>query len=1313
MPRTHPEPSSTKNKVTYRDRYPEIYLAYKPLHEIHYSSHMALITVPRLATHWHFSTHRLRLPENASQILDFSPARTPDGPGMFVLYAIQGKTKLLYSATDTRYSYIVSMEAPEGARCIASLVEDGGRYTSLLVGGRGPLRHWTAWETGVRDAPGTAVATDVAFVGLSEMFPAQSESGGLTIFAHTHDEAVIYASSAGWSTAKPSLKVVELVRPGEGGTCAPFVPRAGLGSASRLNQQLFVAMRSGQLKLLDQDAQKGFWQETPFFVPALEEIVEYQAYMVRVAVADENDRPLSEQSLLLTSSAAVEVLANGRSIVTSDVGDEVITDGDGTLTLVIPTDALATSSVTVAVLSDDAVRSLSTSVEIDPADKVFRQLEDIESADDLKNVRMQSGKGLLEGKDISDSDLHQAAHGVKSLVTARNEAKDKSFSTTARQQLRAEIRTLPTRDMRIVAGQGGQALLEEIEEKRQSHQAAASVGPEARGWLGGFIVDIVGEIAFGVWDKIKQWASWALVELDRIGGKIRAFFLKIGNTIYGWVLEAVDAITRAFEWLATKLLQALADLIDWLGFLFDWDDIQHVQGALIGQVRRFCDMDMRPVLGEVVSTVTDVLEGNPQMPVDGLPEEPVDVDNPPRPPSGKHRPGDKANVQANHSTYQLTHGGAAAGATLKDEGAARTWMPRQPLAWSGERATDALDHMFNQMFPVLDNVLTLVRDGAKMDAGSLLQKLAPAAFLPLLGGNMGDAFDVLPQLPRMILAALDQKITIPIFSKLYKLATKQDLTVLSAAALLAAIPGTLMYKIVYGESPLQHLRGSSPFLPGGLPPMTFSREKRGGGEDGGEGQDGDDAEGEDGDDEESENGDDEEECVEDEGPDPDVVATANKKQAFATMLRSIGWAAEAFVLTLELLPNKADTPGPPELTPRPEHQVLYTRQTHKFFVATPVERLTIAENGSEVGSDDGGPRTEKPKAGGKVWALGIKFLASIGDTALNFPQDEGSPGKGWRRAAFGCTVAHAVFSMIKDIGAEVLSREVLESPGWIEIITRLTLLLDLLVRAGTAVSIALAIEEEANVKDEADEQESGEADGGPKDGVDSSGNGENNDSPDNGDDGDNNEDSDNGDQDNPGDNDKDTCGGGWKGNGTNRRLLKIRRANLGFEIIAFILDLVLEVVRWRKRGGSGRVEMLAERMGEVERRRMGKSMLAVPCVVRSKSPLTMRSPAGVVADWGEAGGWARRDIASVGGARGSEERKGSHLRAMHAAHPVLDRALGEWRRCYVMSRRLAIARMKLTLDHDVCEGQDDVVASSVDHRVPLRRDPGPCSEQHP
>jgi hypothetical protein len=80
--------------------------------------------------------------------------------------------------------------------------------------------------------------------------------------------------------------------------------------------------------------------------------------------------------------------------------------------------------------------------------------------------------------------------------------------------------------------------------------------------------------------QVTKFASWA-VEKAADGLK---FVVEIGGQFMRWALDGLTEIGKAISWVFDKVLEIAQKIIDWLGFLLNWKDIQATHLSLVAVI---------------------------------------------------------------------------------------------------------------------------------------------------------------------------------------------------------------------------------------------------------------------------------------------------------------------------------------------------------------------------------------------------------------------------------------------------------------------------------------------------------------------------------------------------------------------------------------------------------------------------------------------------------------------------------------------------------------------------------------------------------
>ncbi|RHZ58240.1 uncharacterized protein CDV56_106126 [Aspergillus thermomutatus] len=516
--------------------YPPVLVAFQPLEYLNKKEDLEQVNVSNDLGSWDLRTD-VDLPEDATKILALQPLAVPFGDGTMLgqaaLYIIQDEVQLIFQSP----TYQVTLQVPRNATCLGSVVNADG-FTDLLIGGSG-LYRLEARKCLYKNSEPTRVVAESFFSSISELHVAQSPQA-VTVWAEAADETVGYITTdADFSEVQHPIPV--LARR-QGGRFSVFK------SPSLGQDQIIVSDSGGSLSLIRHDPQLGLWKPTPFYTPTLDKVVELKSYTTQIWVYNDDDSPRVDGEVLLQSSGYVDILMNGMPLQISPSGTPVVTDQEGLLTLIVPTDDISTYTFTVA--STEGV-SASDGAVVDPAVKVYDALSKIQTGDDLKNARLQNGDRLLESNSLDDYDLNEAAQAVAAAVSRRGATLTGQSSVT-----RAEPK---------------HGMFGKNKERFYMRGGFIDMLDDAWNWLE------------GVFNDITAWAIEATEEFCH-------FWVEIAGQAYRWILNTAEMIGKAISWIFEKILEIAEKIIEWIGFILNWGDIKATHNSIVSLVNNALDM---------------------------------------------------------------------------------------------------------------------------------------------------------------------------------------------------------------------------------------------------------------------------------------------------------------------------------------------------------------------------------------------------------------------------------------------------------------------------------------------------------------------------------------------------------------------------------------------------------------------------------------------------------------------------------------------------------------------------------------------------
>ncbi|KAL8710271.1 MAG: hypothetical protein Q9225_007311 [Loekoesia sp. 1 TL-2023] len=451
----------------------------------------------------------------------------------------------LVFTTRGKYPFSVTLESPSEANSLATFVEETG-YTSLLVGGAS-LTYFTAEECVHRNSKGTVISNDKVFSGVQELYISQTPEK-VSIFASNSALGVGYAVVS-IADLRQGISPTPLIPEGKGGSFSPVITQ----SSDRL--QFVVADSDGALTLLQQDPESCIWATTPLYTPSLNTNLDVQAYAVHINLFNEDSSPMVLEAVLLSSTGWIDVLVNGRGCGVGPPGTPVLSDESGTVTLIIPTADISSFIFNVGNVEGSTL--FKSSQDIDPSFKVNEALSQIKTGGDLKAAKLQTGGYLLDGSNASDDDIDSAAKAIAKLHDQR-----------------CNLAAQPN-GLRTVA-------------KSINHQPGSVRSGKSLGRIicGSNVERIKG--AKSIWDwpwdawewftnGIKHIVSWAIEEAE----DVLNFIVDIGERILRWTVTTVVEIGKVIAWVFENVLEIAEKIIEWIGFLLDWSDIQDTHKSIV------------------------------------------------------------------------------------------------------------------------------------------------------------------------------------------------------------------------------------------------------------------------------------------------------------------------------------------------------------------------------------------------------------------------------------------------------------------------------------------------------------------------------------------------------------------------------------------------------------------------------------------------------------------------------------------------------------------------------------------------------------
>lgn len=340
---------------------------------------------------------------------------------------------------------------------------------------------------------------------------------------------------------------------------------------------------------------------------------------------------------------------------------------------------------------------------------------------------------------------------------------------------------------------------------------AALAGFNLLGRLKEFVRDVV-KGAKKLTRVVTMWAKDAVTFLCQVA---EGFYMFVVNTID----DAVNVARAIFQ----RIVATVERVIEWLSFLFQWDDILRTQGAIADSitsalqtfrtvvetqlangamdVRSFFqarERDIESLFSQVMSQGGDTFASGTR---GAATENPFAAG------------GQDSSVQINWLMERAMVGGPMAAdgpafGTLPNADdlltrlsqfgdSARTMLAANP-------ATQDLENRFQTVLQNLGRLLRNFPNFASLAANDLLGAIADLAVLTMSAADLliEGFLELLRDVIDTIVTTLTQPIPIPFLSDLFFGLTKRPLTPVELGAFLIAVPTTILYKALFGQAPI-------------------------------------------------------------------------------------------------------------------------------------------------------------------------------------------------------------------------------------------------------------------------------------------------------------------------------------------------------------------------------------------------------------------------------------------------------------------------------------------------------------------------------
>jgi len=354
------------------------------------------------------------------------------------------------------------------------------------------------------------------------------------------------------------------------------------------SESFFGVKKDGKyLQIIEKSKQTGIWREKSILLPAMEGIAQkVLSYITRIQIKDAENVFCASQKLKLRTQQLCSVYINGQYYQLDKEPTEIYCDEFGKLQIIEEAAGLYGTEITVELEGISKV--------VRPSREPIQRLFELDTPEKLKAARVE-GEKL-----IGDCEEEQIAAISKTLSQiGKSEAAKQLLSGDVQLRLNAGIQKRrlsaielqgESKEMSGIVLAFGNGELKKAEQAEQVQILSLIDGTEQ---ITGRVCLALDESAVSLdsWDVIYTTANEFFEEIKRLGEEafkvviscvedVWNFTLKVGKIIYTFVIDTLEKLGAGLLKLLEYIKVEAKKLLQYLKYIFDWEDIKKVADTL-------------------------------------------------------------------------------------------------------------------------------------------------------------------------------------------------------------------------------------------------------------------------------------------------------------------------------------------------------------------------------------------------------------------------------------------------------------------------------------------------------------------------------------------------------------------------------------------------------------------------------------------------------------------------------------------------------------------------------------------------------------
>lgn len=672
---------------------------------------------------------------------------------------------------------ITRLNLPDGVSPISIATtpsSSSSEYTDLYVTADNGTLYFFAADNQSDNAQGFALFTNTMFQTTNTLFAYTNEQK-VVVWGLNRAGEIFYTQCNTAEVSTPTAWSYPLSLANNVEQISPYVNKINGGNT------YFAHIGTDTFKKVFQDPISSNWTTQDILLTAdlSSTAKKFNSFTTLISVIDENNTPIGNTPILISSAYRVPVYVNNHYYVLDNTPISIETNYQGSIQIVQRIDNMQGALLMAQSDPEGDV------IKINPMDNATNKVLQLNSSQNLSNATVTDDKGnsptpLVPTNEVSSDDLDNAAASINALSDA--------YSSYAPSVSTPQSSLVPDHEPDVI----------------QTNLVSGS--PDTIGDFAEAIVVSAGDL-FSHLLHAEEYVVQILFDETQ---QIYNFICQIGEDLFTFVIDTVEKVVGAIQAVFQAIKTAIDDLIQFVKFLFAWGDIQLTKDVF----KNMTLVIIQSALDEI-NTIEDK--------VDTLLENlKTEIDNWANPIANS----DDTTLNSITSSQDTSQMNSASTTFLQyhfTNNAANATYPNGVSGGSDNNSGSLLDHLStaieNEEDVLLQAINSFKTEILDADYKTMsLEQLLKDSIQILADAILETAENVLDTLIQMILTVAEDVIEvlatpiwIPILSDILEEFFDDAISFswLDVILLVGALPATLIYKMLTGNAPFSDDDGFS------------------------------------------------------------------------------------------------------------------------------------------------------------------------------------------------------------------------------------------------------------------------------------------------------------------------------------------------------------------------------------------------------------------------------------------------------------------------------------------------------------------------